>query len=231
MTAKVAGIGFTAYVSTGTDPNVSASNVITQSNSVANTYVWSKIGDNSFSASTLSISNLTAGAYQLTVYNEFCGTTSSPFIVSEPEVLTLNIGDTCNTAITAYSTGGIAPFTFTLTRPNGTTLVQTSNNPNITYTNLTGGATYNISVQDASCGIQESQSVTLPMGLQFDQASVVVDNATCYGQNDGSISLNIGATTVTGDILLITLAGQAPIMPTLPPKIFPTWHLGYMYYP
>ncbi|SMG48018.1 T9SS type B sorting domain-containing protein [Arenibacter troitsensis] len=198
LTAKVAGIGFTAYVSTGSDPNVSSSNVITQPNSVANTYVWSKIGDNSFTASTLSISNLTAGAYQLTVYNEFCGTTSTPFIVSEPEVLTLNIGDTCNTAITAYSTGGIAPFTFTLTRPNGTTLVQTSNNPNITYTNLTGGATYNISVQDASCGIQESQSVTLPMGLQFDQASVVVENATCYGQNDGSISLNIGATTVTG---------------------------------
>src|SRR5690606_19889111 len=115
-----------------------------------------------------------------------------------PEVLTLNIGDTCNAAITAYSTGGIAPFTYTLTRPNGTTLVQTSNNPNITYTNLIGGATYNISVQDASCGIQESQSVTLPLGLQFDQASVVVENATCFGQNDGSISLNIGATTVTG---------------------------------
>src|SRR5690606_7276384 len=152
----------TAYVSTGSDPNVSASNVITQSNSVANTYVWSKIGDNSFTASTLSISNLTAGVYQLTVYNEFCGTTSSPFLVSEPEVLVLSIGDTCNTAISATSTGGIAPFTYTLTRPNGTTLVQTSNNPNITYTNLTGGATYNVSIQDASCAIQESQPVTLP---------------------------------------------------------------------
>ena len=210
LTAKVAGIGFTAYISTGSDPNVSASNVITQPNSVANTYVWSKIGDNSFTASTLSISNLTAGAYQLTVYNEFCGTTSTPFIVSEPEVLTLNIGDTCNTAITAYSTGGIAPFTFTLTRPNGTTLVQTSNNPNITYTNLTGGATYNISVQDASCGIQESQSVILPMGLQFDQASVVVENATCYGQNDGSISLNIGATTVTGGKAPYTFSWTGP---------------------
>ena len=198
LTAKVAGIGFTAFVSTGTDPNVSASNVITQSNSVANTYVWSKIGDNSFTASTLSISNLTAGVYQLTVYNEFCGTTSSPFLVSEPEVLVLNIGDTCNTAISATSTGGIAPFTYTLTRPNGTTLVQTSNNPNITYTNLTGGAIYNISLKDASCAIQESESVTLPLGLQFNQTSVAVENATCFGQNDGSISLNIGATTVTG---------------------------------
>jgi hypothetical protein len=198
LTAKVAGIGFTAYVSTGTDPNVSSSNVITQPNAVANTYVWSKIGDNGFTASTLSINNLTAGAYQLTVYNEYCGITSSPFIVSEPEVLVLNIGDTCNTAITASSTGGIAPFTYTLTRPDNTTLVQTSNNPNITYTNLTGGATYNISVQDASCGILESETVTLPLGLQFNQASVVVDNATCFGQNDGSISLNIGATTVTG---------------------------------
>jgi hypothetical protein len=198
LTAKIAGIGFTAYVSTGTDPNVSSSNVITQSNSVANTYVWSKIGDNSFTASTLSISNLTAGVYQLTVYNEFCGTTSSPYLVSEPEVLTLTIGDTCNTAISATSTGGIAPFTYTLTRPNGTTLVQTSNNPNITYTNLTGGATYNVSIKDASCAISESQPVTLPLGLQFNQASVVVENATCFGQNDGSISLNIGATTVTG---------------------------------
>ncbi len=198
LTAKIEGIAFTAYVSTGSDPNASASNVVTQPNGVANTYEWTKIGDTSFSASSLSISNLSAGAYQLTVYNEFCGTTSSPFIVTEPEELTLNIGDTCNTAISASSTGGIAPFTFTLTRPNGTTLEQTSNNPNITYTNLTGGATYTISIKDASCGQSVTEAVTLPMGLQFDESSVVVENASCFGQNNGSISLNIGATTVTG---------------------------------
>ncbi len=198
LTAKIAGIAFTAFASTGSSTNASASNVITQANALANTYEWTKIGDTNFTASTLSITDLTAGVYQLTVYNEFCGTTSSPFLVAEPELLTLNIGDTCNTAITAYSTGGMAPFTFTLTRPNGTTLVQTSNNPNITYTNLTGGATYTIKVKDASCGQEELQTITLPLGLQFDEASVVVENATCFGQNDGTISLNIGATTVTG---------------------------------
>ncbi|MDX1363294.1 MAG: gliding motility-associated C-terminal domain-containing protein [Arenibacter latericius] len=198
LTAKVEGISFTVYASTGSDSNVSASNVLTQANGVANTYEWTKVGDPSFTASTLSISNLHAGVYQLTVYNEFCGITSLPFLVSEPEKLTLTIGDTCNTVITANSTGGVAPFTFTLTRPNGTTMVQTSNNPNVTYTDLTGGANYTVTVQDASCDVSVSQAVTLPMGLNFDEASVEVKNVSCFGQSDGSISLNIGATTVTG---------------------------------
>ncbi|MCM4167198.1 hypothetical protein KCTC52924_02778 [Arenibacter antarcticus] len=198
LTAKVEGISFTIYASTGSDSNVSASNVLTQANGVANTYVWTKIGNTSFSATTLSINNLTAGVYQLTVYNENCPTTSLPFLVSEPEELTLTIGDTCNTVITANSTGGNAPFTFTLNRPNGTTLVQTSNNPKVTYTNLTGGANYTITVQDASCSIPVSESITLPIGLQFNQASVVVKNTTCFGQNDGAISFNNGTTTVTG---------------------------------
>ncbi|MFS4468942.1 PKD domain-containing protein [Maribacter sp. 2210JD10-5] len=198
LTAKVPGISFTVLVSTGSEPDVSASNVLTQANSVANTYEWTKIGDPGFTASTLSISNLTGGAYQLTVYNEFCGVTSEPFLVFEPQELVLTIGDTCDTAITANSTGGVAPFTFTLTRPDTTTLVQTSNNPSVTYTGLTAGATYTISVQDATCPIAQSQPVTLAAGLQFDEASVVVENVTCFGRNDGTISLNNGATTVTG---------------------------------
>ena len=198
LTAKIEGIGFTAFASTNSTSNAAANSVITQENRVANTYEWVKAGDNSFTASTLSVNNLTAGVYFLTVYNEFCGITSEPFLVTEPNELILTIDDTCNTALTANSTGGIAPFTFTLTRPNGTTSVSTSNNPSITYTGLTGGATYTVSVQGATCAIPESESVTLPFGLQFDAASVVVDNVSCFGQNDGSISLNNGATTVTG---------------------------------
>ncbi|WP_419213145.1 gliding motility-associated C-terminal domain-containing protein [Maribacter sp. X9] len=198
LTAKIEGIGFTAFASTDSTNNAGASSVITQENRMANTYEWVKAGDNSFTASTLSISNLTAGVYFLTVYNEFCGITSEPFLITEPDELTLDIADTCNTALTANSTGGIAPFTFTLTRPNGTTTVNTSNNPSITYTGLTGGATYTVSVKGSTCAIAESKSVTLPFGLQFDEASVVAKNVTCFGQNDGSISLNNGAVTVTG---------------------------------
>lgn len=198
LTAKIMGIGFTAFSSTNSTTNAGASSVITQENRVANTYEWVKAGDNSFTASTLSISNLTAGVYFLTVYNEFCGITSEPFLITEPDDLTLEIADTCNTALTANSTGGLAPFTFTLTRPDGTTSVSTSNNSSITYTGLSGGATYTVSVKGASCSIPESRSVTLPFGLQFDEASVVVENVSCFGQNDGSISLNNGATTVTG---------------------------------
>lgn len=198
LTAKIAGIGFAAFASTNSTTNAGASSVITQENQVANTYEWIKAGDNSFTASTLSISNLTAGVYFLTVYNEFCDSTSEPFLVSEPDELILTIADTCNTALTANSTGGIAPFTFTLTRPDGTTAVRTSNNPSSTYTGLTGGATYTVSVTGATCTIAASASVTLPFGLQFDVASVVVTNVSCFGQNDGSISLNNGITTVTG---------------------------------
>ncbi|TLP80139.1 gliding motility-associated C-terminal domain-containing protein [Maribacter sp. ACAM166] len=198
LTAKIAGIGFTAFASTNSTTNAGASSVITQENQVANTYEWVKAGDNSFTASSLSIHNLKVGVYFLTVYNQFCDVTSEAFLVSEPDELILDIADTCNTALTANSTGGIAPFTFTLTRPDATTSVSTSNNPNMTYKGLTGGATYTVSVKGATCTIAESASVTLPFGLQFDAASVVVENVTCFGQNDGSISLNNGTTTVTG---------------------------------
>jgi trimeric autotransporter adhesin len=198
LTAKVEGIGFTAFASTNSASNAGANSVITQENRVGNTYEWVKIGDPSFTASTLSISNVSAGVYFLTVYNEFCGVTSAPFQITEPNLLTLEIADTCNTALTANSTGGIAPFTFTLTRPDGSTDVSTSNNPSITYTGLTGGAMYTVSVQGSSCAIPVSESVTLPLGLQFNAASVRVENVSCFGQNDGSISLNNGATTVTG---------------------------------
>ncbi len=198
LTAKVEGIGFTAFASTNSTMMAGANSVITQENIVGNTYEWVKAGDPTFTASTLSINNVSAGVYFLTVYNEFCGVTSEPFLITEPNPLTLEIADTCNTALTANSTGGIAPFTFTLTRPDGSTTVNTSNNPSITYTGLTGGASYTVSVQGSSCAIPESESVTLPLGLQFNAATVVVENVSCFGQNDGSISLNNGATTVTG---------------------------------
>lgn len=198
LTAKIEGVGFTAFASTNSTSGAGISSVITQENVVGNTYEWTKAGDGSYTASTLSISDLSAGVYFLTVYNEFCSVTSEPILVSEPDELILEIGDTCNTALTATSTGGFAPFTFTLTRPDNTTLVSTSNNPSVTYTGLTGGATYTVSIEGSTCDIPVSESVTLPFGLQFDETSVVVDNLSCFESNDGSISLNNGATTVTG---------------------------------
>ena len=210
LTAKIAGVGFTAFASTNSTSGAGASSVITQENVSGNTYEWTKTGDGSFSASTLSISDLTAGVYFLTVFNEFCSVTSDPILVSEPDELTLEIGDTCNTALTATSTGGIAPFTFTLTRPDSTTLVSTSNNTMITYTGLTGGATYSVSVEGATCSIPVSESVTLPFGLQFDETSVVVNNLSCFESNDGSISLNNGATTVTGGTAPYNFSWEGP---------------------
>ncbi len=198
LTAKVAGTGFTAYASTDSTTNAGASSVITKENKAPNSYLWTKTDDTSFSATTLNISGVTAGVYFLTITNDMCQVTSEPFVVSEPEELTLAIGDTCNAALTAASMGGVPPYTFTISRPDGTQQTSTSSSANITYTGLTGGATYTITVQDASCAIPVSESVTLPFGLQFDAASVLVNNVSCYDQNDGSISLNNGATTITG---------------------------------
>ena len=210
LTAKIAGVGFTAFASTNNTSGAGASSVITQENVVGNTFEWTKTGDGAFTASTLSISNLTAGVYFLTVYNEFCSVTSDPILVSEPDELTLEIGDTCNTSLTATSTGGIAPFTFTLTRPDRTTSVSTSNNPSITYTELTSGATYTVSVEGSTCAVPVSQVVDLPFSLNIDETSVVVDNLSCFESNDGSISLNNGATTVTGGTAPYNFSWQGP---------------------
>ena len=210
LTAKIEGVGFTAFASTNSTSGAGISSVITQENVVGNTFEWTKTGDGSFTASTLSISDLSAGVYFLTVYNEFCSVTSDPILVTEPDDLILNIGDTCNTALTATSTGGIAPFTFTLTRPDNTTSVSTSNNASITYTGLTGGATYTVSVEGSTCDIPVSESVTLPFGLQFDETSVIVNNLSCFESNNGSISLNNGATTVTGGTAPYSFSWEGP---------------------
>ena len=210
LTAKIEGVDFTAFASTNSTSGAGASTVITQENVVGNTFEWTKNGDGSFAASTLSINDLSAGVYFLTVYNESCSVTSDPILVMEPEALTLDIGDTCNTALTATSTGGIAPFTFILTRPDNTTLESTSNNASITYTGLTGGATYTVSVEGSTCDIPVSESVTLPFGLQFDETSVIVDNLSCFESNDGSISLNNGATTVTGGTAPYNFSWEGP---------------------
>lgn len=202
LSAKTVGTAFTVFASTGTATNATITTVTTQANNVGNTYEWIKIGDPTFNSNSLSISDLTAGVYQLTVFNNACGTTSEPFTITEPDALTLTIADTCNAAMTVTSTGGNAPFTYTLTKPDNSSIVQTTNNRSITYPNLIGGSNYTVTIQDATCSVTVSEQTTLPLGLQLNEASIEIKDATCFGQNDGEIRLDNLATTITG--------GQAP---------------------
>jgi len=201
LTASVAGIPFVVLASTGSSTAGKMVTINTQPNIVANTYSWTKIGDASFSASTLSIQNITAGIYVLEVSNASCSTSSVQLTVNEPAEIVLSITNICNSSLTATAVGGSGNYTYTLFKPDGSTSVQISAN-SITYTGLTKGETYRVEVWDGVCNIIEKETVTLPLSIQINGSTILVEDVSCFGASDGSIQLNNGGVTITG--------GQAP---------------------
>lgn len=142
-------------------------------------YAWSD-------AQTSDIANnLTAGNYGLTVSDaNLCESVISATIVEPTEVLLsstitdVSCGGTSDGAIDVTVTGGTTPYTFIWS--NGSSTED--------LTNLAVG-NYSITVQDANL-CELTQNFIISSGANI----IVVDsvkNVSCYGANDGSISLNI----------------------------------------
>jgi gliding motility-associated-like protein len=132
---------------------------------------------------TQTISGLIAGIYTVTV-TDFNGcTTTQPFTVTEPAVLSATMAFTnvvcngaCNGTASLTVTGGTAPYSYNWTSGQGT--------PNAA--NLCPGS-YTVDITDAhGCTTQQTVTITEPTLLV---SSITSTNASCNGICDGTATV------------------------------------------
>jgi large repetitive protein len=147
---------------------------------------------------------LTAGTYDVLVTDANGCTVTDQIVVTEPVILTLDNLDPSIYAggfnlsgcfpdgtITTTMSGGVTPYTYAWTGPNG----FTSTDGNLTT--LAAG-TYTLVATDANgCEVTGTIILTEPSGLDISGTSFVYPSGTnisCFGTSDGSIDM----TTVGG---------------------------------
>ncbi|MEN8226651.1 MAG: gliding motility-associated C-terminal domain-containing protein [Bacteroidota bacterium] len=161
------------------------------------TYDWT--GPAGFTSSLEDITNLEAGDYSVTVYDEnLCSANAGPFNITQPPEITVvlnnSIDVTCNggndgsAQITAG--GGAGGFTYTW-EGQVTGFIYTDEDP----TNLVADI-YDLTLSDANgCSKTYNSFVTIDEPLPF---SILVDgttNVSCSGGNDGSANISPGGGT------------------------------------
>jgi gliding motility-associated-like protein len=142
------------------------------------TYSWNT------GATTVSINNLTAGTYVVTVSGALHCVTFENIIITEPAPLSIALSPTpisCfgknDGTIELTISGGTFPYTFSWS--NGLTVEDLINLP---------AGNYSVTVTDAKgCTATGNTSIALPSQLSI---SSTYTNVTCNGGNNGSINLN-----------------------------------------
>ena len=141
-------------------------------------FAWSN------TATTQNLSNLSVNNYSVTVTDANGCTLTQTFAVSQPQQLALSttvVNATCfgfqNGSIDLTVSGGTPNYTFSWTGGLG------SQNPG----NL-GAGTYNVTVTDNNqCTATASATVNQPPSNFFN--SPVIQNVSCFGGNNGSITI------------------------------------------
>lgn len=144
------------------------------------TYLWSNGGTSS------TITGLTPGNYSVVVTNSNGCTATATVTVVQPVPLTLSTMQTdascfnsSNGAATANANGGSAPYTYLWSNGASTQSVN----------NLSAG-NYFVTVTDAAgCTTVINVQINQPAQLQSNIS--MFQNATCFGSNDGSASVNV----------------------------------------
>ncbi len=145
------------------------------------TYLWSNGQTTPFAT------GLCADSYSVTVTDaNGCTLTETNIIIDEPSQLTAttsSVPNLCNGdsngSASVVASGGTAPYTYAWSNGETTSSV----------TGLPAGA-YSVTVTDANgCQVTENVTVTEPMVLS--NISTTITGATCFGDCDGSITVNI----------------------------------------
>lgn len=150
------------------------------------TYNWS---DSQTGANAI---GLTAGGYSLTVTDANGCATSASVILSQPMALLLSdtiltnefcFGGTAG-IVSAISSGGVTPYTYSWSNGNTTTLAG----------GLTAG-NYSTTVTDIN-GCIATASATLTQAPVLEILHVmVVSNVSCYGSSNGNVSVSVSGGT------------------------------------
>lgn len=174
----------------GTDGTVT---VLPNGGTAPYSYLW----NDSNGQTTATATALAAGFYTVIVTDAGSCTKSIHVQVIEPDPLTIQIQNTlatnCNGgadgSATALAMGGTPIYTYQ----------WSTGQLGATATGLSAGINYMVTVTDAKgCSSQTAVSINEPTALVI--APVVVTNATCYGDNDGT-----GAVLVTGGTPVYTV--------------------------
>lgn len=153
-------------------------------------------GPAGYTASTATITGITAGTYTLTVTDRNnCATYSFIEVITEPEAIVITsallsdhggFGVTCpesaDGSITVTAQGGTSPLIYSWTGPDGFSSDQAS-------VSVLRPGLYNLTITDgAGCTLDASYTLTAPEAMQI---SAVTQNASCPDTPDGSIDLTV----------------------------------------
>ncbi len=154
------------------------------------TFAWTKNG--APYTTTEDLANLSPGIYVVTVSDvNNCGPKTATFTITEPPILGVNFVNKTNILCFGYATGvinvnvtgGIAPYTYAWTGPNG--FSSSSQNLGAIF-----AGTYNLKVTDNSgCSVNLS-----PVTVTQTPEIIITATTTpiiCYGANNGSIQIAI----------------------------------------
>ena len=170
------------------------------------TYTFSWTGPNGYTASTEDISGLAAGVYVLEVSDDAgCTLSMAPQTVTEPPELTATtsqVDNACfgefNGSIDLTVAGGLTPYTFAWTGPNGFTASTED------LSGLEAGA-YSVTIDyPGACSMPFNNIVTINEPPLIQVSSVKAD-ISCGGLSDGSIDI-----TVSGGVPPYSFAWTGP---------------------
>ena len=176
------------------------------------TYAWTKDGDNTYSATSQDVENLTPGTYNVTVTDaNGCPDTAS-FTITEPVELTIADAG-LDTAIDCYDGDGQIRinitgdsngdglnqnYTYTLTGTdyNGNAVSTSVETTALNYTFTPKAGTYTVKVTDANGCEKPSDAITLTQPNNPLAISESVSNVLCFGQSNGEIDITVTGGTV-----------------------------------
>jgi hypothetical protein len=167
-------------------------------------------------AANHTFTTLTAGPYNLTVRDaNNCVTAIIPVTITQPAVAlsatTTQVNVSCfggnDGSITVTPAGGTAPYDFSI---DGGGTYPILNAANHTFTTLTAGP-YNLTVRDANNCVTAIIPVTITQPAVALSATTTQVNVSCFGGNDGSITVTPAGGTAPYDFS-IDGGGTYPIL-------------------
>ena len=157
----------------------------TQIEDGSNPYTYSWTGPASYTSNDEDIFGLAAGVYELTVTDEFDCQEIFSFEIIQPEDLILSYETediSCfgfdDGAINLTISGGVEPYQ----------IIWSNLGNGLNQNNLSPGV-YDVTVTDAN-GCVEEESIEIFEAPAFE-TNPVITQISCFGENDGSIELNI----------------------------------------
>ncbi len=165
------------------------------------TYAWTKTGDNSYSATTQDLNNLSPGTYNVTITDaNDCTATNSFTIIENAELsLTSSVPKTNGFEISCFGgtdgsisvtmTGGTGNYTYNWSTNNGSGLVQGQED----QSGLSKGD-YSLTVTDSNgCSVVSNFTLNSPdeIVLTSTKSNFNGFNVSCNGDNNGSIDITV----------------------------------------